>query len=105
MRAFQHSRQPPVSGAPAGLQHFGVDSFSVVPDVHTDPAAFVPDLGLDPAGLRVPERIPQQFAGDSVDLVLEQRVQILRLPFHSHSEDRWILPSLLRGRELLAGCG
>ena len=33
---------------------------------------------LDPAGLGVPERIPQQFPGDPVDLVLEQRLQIPR---------------------------
>jgi hypothetical protein len=59
---FPHSRQPPVSGAPAGLENFGGDSFSIVADVHAEMAALVTDFGLDPAGLGVAKRVAQQFA-------------------------------------------
>jgi len=69
-----------MSGAPTGLEDFGLDPFSVVADVHAELAALVPDLHLDPAGLGVPDRVPQQFPGDPVDLVLEQRLQIPPLP-------------------------
>ena len=49
-----------MSGTPAGLEDFGVDSFSVVAHVQAELAALVADLHLDPFGLRVAERVPQR---------------------------------------------
>src|SRR4030095_13880264 len=61
IRAFPYARQPEMSGAPAGLEDFGINSFSVVADVHAELAAVIADLHLDPARLSVAERVAQQF--------------------------------------------
>ena len=59
MRAFPPPGQSPVSGANAGLEDFGVDSFSIIADVQAELAALISDLYLDRPGLRVAKRVPQ----------------------------------------------
>src|SRR5271166_3500929 len=67
--AFPHSREPIMSGTPAGFEDFGIDSFSVVANVQEELAALVADLDLDPFGLGVVEGVAEQFPRDPVEFV------------------------------------
>ena len=60
-RALPHPQQAPVPVAAPRLNHFRLDSFSIVANQHSKQAILVPDVSLDLPGLCVPERISQQF--------------------------------------------
>jgi hypothetical protein len=52
----------------------------------------------------VPESVSQQFAGDAVSLILDDRIQISPLPFYCHTEDHWISVRILGLRQTLTRC-
>ena len=72
-------------------------------DVDAELPALEANLRLDPAGVSVPERVPQQFPGDTVDLVMKQGPEIAPLPFHGHAKGRWVKRRLPRARQFLSG--
>jgi hypothetical protein len=52
----------------------------------------------------VPESISQQFAGDSVSPILNDRIQIFPLAFDCHTEDHGISIRTLGVRQILTRC-
>jgi hypothetical protein len=58
-RTFPDSGQPPVSGAPAVVQNFRVDAFSVVANAQAKPGVFISNLGFDLVCIGVPESVSQ----------------------------------------------
>src|ERR1035441_3680606 len=87
--------QPPMTGSRAILQNLRVNPFSIITDPQTEQIRAVLDCGLDPACASVLESVSQYLTSDPVDLVLEQRRQGSRLPFHDHLENgRWTVPTL-----------
>ncbi|HEX4165178.1 MAG TPA: hypothetical protein VHZ55_06865, partial [Bryobacteraceae bacterium] len=97
---FPHPQQTPVSGASC-RKGFWFDTFSIIANTHAKLGIVVPNLSFDLARARVPESISQQFAGDPVGIVLEQRIQLLPFPFYCHTEDHWISTRILGARQLL----
>jgi hypothetical protein len=93
-----------VSLAAACFNDFWFDAFSIIANEHPEQAILVPDLSFNLASPCVPESIAQQFAGDAVSLVLDERIQSLPLPFYCHTEDYWVSVSILGLRQILTRC-
>ena len=75
--ALTHVRQSPVPCA-SGVQVLRVDARPVVADAHAKLPCTVRDFRFDVTGVRVAERIAQGFAGDALDVVADDRMQVPR---------------------------
>ena len=82
----------------AGLKNFRIDAFSVIADMYAEQARVVTNLGFDLGCLRMLECIPNQFAGNPINLILKERLQWPLLAFHHQPETRWTLFPFLRAR-------
>jgi hypothetical protein len=59
-------------GAPAFLQDLRGDPFAIITHIYAKNTLLISNFSFDLRCLCVLERIPQQFAGDSVNLILQQ---------------------------------
>ena len=69
--ALADTGQSPVPPAHPFLQDLGVDALSVIANPQPEELAVIRDFGLDAAGVRVAEGVPQNLACDPVDFVLK----------------------------------
>src|SRR5579871_4795039 len=77
-----------MTGTRAFLQNFRVNTLTIITDPQTEQVGVILNSSFYPACGRVLEGVSQYLPGNAVDLVLEQRRQGSRLPFHAHLEDR-----------------
>src|SRR5262249_9170261 len=88
--ALAHRRQPPVARASAA-QVFRLDALAVVADPQPKLAGAIGDLRLDAFRLRVPEGIAERLAGNAMDVLADNRVQVARRTFDRHPKQRGAL--------------
>jgi hypothetical protein len=80
-----------MTGAPVSNKNFGVNAFSVVPDPQPELRFVIPKFHFYLARLCVPEGITQRLAGNSVDFVPEDRMQVPWRAFHLYLKGGSIL--------------
>jgi len=85
---FAHTRQAPVFGAPFVTTHACVNAASIIPDPYPKLPFVIPDFHFDPPRPCVTECIAQSFPCYPVDLVPQDRMQLLWRTFHLHQESR-----------------
>jgi hypothetical protein len=84
-----------MTGSRAFLQNLLVNSLAIVTDPQTEQVRVVLNCSFDPVCVSMPESVSQYLASNPVNLVLKQRRQGSRLPFHDYLEDgRWTVPIL-----------
>jgi hypothetical protein len=70
----------------SGGEQRTLDPFAVVRHQESKVLALVSQFDSDASCLRMPERIPECFGGDVVDLVPDDRMQISRLTVDGDAE-------------------
>jgi hypothetical protein len=70
----------------SGREQHTLDPFAVVRNQESKVLGLVSDSDADASCPRMPERIPECFGGDVVDLVADDRMQISRLTFDCNAE-------------------
>jgi hypothetical protein len=88
--ALAHARQAEVS-TPFVRKHRSVDTLSIVPDLQPKLPGVVRDFHFDPASVRVAKGVAQRFAGNPVDIVAQDRMEIPRRALYGHMDDGAIL--------------
>ena len=76
-RALAHAGQTVVTGAPFLAKHIRIDSGSVVPHPDAKLPYIVPDFHFDSPRPRVVERVAQRLARNAVDVIPQDRMQVL----------------------------
>jgi hypothetical protein len=90
-----------VSGAPFVTKDARVDAASIIPYPHPKPPVVIPDLHFDPTRSCMAESIAQRFPCNPVDLIPQDRMQVLWRTFHLHQDSGRILA---RGRGCMMCC-
>src|SRR5215469_12487922 len=98
--AFMDAPEPPVSGAPAFLQDCRLNASSIIAYAQAKQVMIVMYLGFNLIGMSMLESIAQQFAGYSINFVLQDGRQALPLTLYNHTEGRRISIPLLWGQFL-----
>src|SRR5262249_44513053 len=80
-----HAAKAPMTIA-SRAQHTRVNATAVVPDDQAKAAGRIPDLHLNLFRMRVPKRIDQRFATDTIDLIAQHRMERTGLAPNKYAE-------------------
>src|SRR5208283_1428501 len=84
--ALVHAWQTEVPGTRAFHQDARIDPLAVIANPQPEHTRVVPDFCLDPACVRVPEGIAQNFAADPINLIPEEWSERQPRSLHDHAE-------------------
>src|SRR5579862_3777803 len=90
LRAFAHTPKTEMSFVAFLTEHLRIDTDSVVPQPDPKLPRIVPDFNFDLPRLRVVERVAQRFVRNPVDLVPQDRMQVLRGALHFQGKSRCV---------------
>jgi hypothetical protein len=93
-----------VSCAPTSFQHLGVNTLAIVAYAQSKQVTVISNLSFDPTRTGVLEGIAQQFAGDPIDFLVEERTQPSSLALYDHAEKRTIPIRTLKDGQFLTHC-
>ena len=82
-------------GAPLFLKNLRVDALPVIPDPQAKLPFVIVDFHFDLPRLSVPRGIAQRLAGNPVDFVADDRMQVPRRAFYLHPQDGGIPVSFI----------
>ena len=85
--AFAHAVQAIVSDTPVVGQDPRVNAPSVISNAHPEMPVVVPDFHVDSLRLCMTKRIAHRFAGDSIDLVAEDWLEVAWSALDLYAED------------------
>src|SRR6266403_6085070 len=103
LRPFAHSGKPPVSCTRSLIGNLRINPTPVVSNMQKKLGITVGNLRFDLLRSGMAERVSQRLAGDAIDFITKNGIELSFFPFHQHAHARRGAVAALRG-QFLAQC-